>query len=106
MSSGIYRSLDGSQTALLNVSAPAEAKIFVNGTQTTSTGTQRQYVSRGLTAGNRYEYEIRAEIVRDGNTQTETKTVTLGPGEETNLSFNFEGKQESRQSLAAMPRRS
>ncbi|HZZ27707.1 MAG TPA: TIGR03000 domain-containing protein [Pirellulales bacterium] len=95
MSSSMYRAIDGSQTALLNVSVPPEAKIFVNGTETTSTGTERQYVSRGLTAGNRYEYEVRAEMVRDGNPITETKTITLGPGEQVNLLFNFDGNKEA-----------
>jgi uncharacterized protein (TIGR03000 family) len=95
MKSSMYRALDGSQTALLNVNVPAEATIYVNGTQTTSTGTQRQYISRGLSADNRYEYEIRAEMVRDGKTLTETKSVTLGPGQEVNLSFNFDGNKEA-----------
>jgi len=95
MNSDMYRSLDGSQTALLSVSVPAEAKIFVNGAETTSTGNERQFVSRGLTAGNRYEYEVRAEMLRDGNTVTETKTVTLGPGQQVNLTFNFEDNKEA-----------
>ncbi len=88
----MYRSLGGSQVALLSVNVPAEAKIFVNGNATTSTGTQRQYVSRGLEAGNRYAYEVKAEIVRDGQTITETKNVTLGPGEQASLAFNLDGK--------------
>jgi len=86
----MYRSMNGAQTALLNVSVPAEAKIFVNGAETTSTGAQRQYVSRGLEAGNRYEYEVRAEITRDGNTVTETKKVTMAPGQLASLAFNFD----------------
>lgn len=95
MSGAMYRALDGGQTALLSVSAPAETKIFINGVATTSTGSQRQYVSRGLTSGNHYEYEVRAEIVRDGNTLTETKNITLGAGQQANLSFNFEGNKEA-----------
>ena len=91
----MYRSLGGNQVALLNVSVPAEAKIFVNGNATTSTGTQRQYISRGLEAGNRYAYEIRAEIVRDGQTITETKNVTLGSGEQASLVFNFDGNKDA-----------
>ncbi len=92
MPGALYRSLGGSQVALLNVNVPAEAKIFVNGNATASTGTQRQYVSRGLESGNRYAYEVKAEIVRDGQTITETKNVTLGPGEQASLAFNLDGK--------------
>jgi uncharacterized protein (TIGR03000 family) len=95
MSGAMYRALDGAQTALLNVSVPADAKIFVNGAATTSTGSERQYISRGLNAGNRYEYEIRAEMTRDGNTVTETKSVTLSPGQLVNLSFNFDQNKEA-----------
>jgi uncharacterized protein (TIGR03000 family) len=95
MSGAMYRSLDGAQTALLSVSVPAEAKIYINGTATTSTGSERQYISRGLNAGNRYEYEVRAEMTRDGQTITETKNVALAAGQQINLSFNFEGNQEA-----------
>jgi uncharacterized protein (TIGR03000 family) len=95
MPGAMYRSLGGSQVALLNVTVPAEAKIFVNGNATTSSGTQRQYVSRGLEAGNRYAYEIKAEIVRDGKTITETKSVTLGSGEQASLVFNLDGNKEA-----------
>ncbi len=91
----MYRSMDGAQTALLNVSVPADAKIYVNGVETTSTGTQRQYVSRGLQSGNRYAYEVRAEMTRDGSTVTETKNVTLGPGELAGLAFNLDGSKDA-----------
>jgi uncharacterized protein (TIGR03000 family) len=95
MSGAMYRALDGSQTALLSVSVPADAKIYINGTATTSSGSERQFVSRGLTSGNRYEYEVRAETIRDGNTVTETKTISLAAGQQVGLSFNFEGNQEA-----------
>jgi uncharacterized protein (TIGR03000 family) len=95
MTGEIYNSLNGSQTALLNVNVPAEAKIFVNGTATTSTGSDRQFVSRGLTAGNRYAYEVRAEYTKDGKAVNETKTVTLGPGQMVNLAFSFDGDKPS-----------
>jgi len=95
MSGAMYRALDGNQTALLSVSVPAETKIFINGTATTSTGSERQFVSRGLSSGNRYDYEVRAEITRDGQTITETKNVTLAAGQQVNLSFNFEGNKEA-----------
>ncbi len=90
MPGSVMRSLGGNQTALLNVTVPADAKVFVNGAATTSTGTQRQFVSRGLVAGNRYSYEIRAEVTIDGKTVTETKTVSIGPGQQAALAFNMD----------------
>jgi uncharacterized protein (TIGR03000 family) len=95
MTGEIYRSLNGAQTALLNVSVPAEAKVFVNGAATTSTGSDRQFISRGLNAGNRYSYEVKAEYVKDGKTVSETKSVTLGPGEMAGVAFNFEGNNSA-----------
>ena len=91
MPTTMYRSMNGSETAMLNVSVPADAKIFVNGAATTSTGSDRQFVSRGLAAGNKYAYEVRAEYEQDGKTVTQTKTVTLAPGEFANLAFNSSG---------------
>ena len=80
--------------ATVSVSVPANAKIFVNGLATTSIGAERQYVSRGLRAGAKYSYTVRAEIVRDGKTVTETQTVQLKAGETANLAFSFSGNAE------------
>jgi len=77
------------------VSVPADAKVFVNGRATTSTGAERQYVSRGLEDGQRYSYEVRAEITRDGKTVTETKVAQLTAGSQTNLTFSLTGSQET-----------
>ena len=89
----MYRNMNGGETAMLNVSVPADAKIFVNGAATTSTGSARQFVSRGLNNGNKYAYEVRAEYEQDGKTVTQTKSVTLGPGEFANLAFNANGTE-------------
>ncbi len=70
--------LRGTTNALLSVNVPADAKVFVNGTPTTSTGTYRQYISRNLQPGARYNYEVRVESIRDGQTVTETKSIQLG----------------------------
>ena len=53
----------------------------MNGQATSSTGDTRQYVSRDLTAGYNYTYEVRAEIVRDGRTVEQVKKVDLRAGE-------------------------
>ena len=78
-------------SAILNVSVPTEAKVFVNGLPTTSTGAARRYVSNGLEPGFNYTYELRAEMVRDGKTVTESKSIKLKAGESAELSFDFSG---------------
>jgi uncharacterized protein (TIGR03000 family) len=86
--------MNGSQdSAVLTVAVPAEAKIFVNGLETTSAGAERNYVSRDLRPGFNYTYELRAEFVRDGKTVTETKSVTLTAGQNARVDFTAEDTQ-------------
>jgi uncharacterized protein (TIGR03000 family) len=85
---GLYRP---SASATLTVQVPADARVFVNGLATTSTGSLRRYVSNGLRAGYNYTYQIRAEIVRDGQTIAETKTVKLQAGDAPNVEFALNG---------------
>jgi uncharacterized protein (TIGR03000 family) len=80
-----------SANAVLTVRVPAEARVFVNGLPTTSTGSLRRYVSNGLRAGYNYTYHVRAEIVRDGQTITETQTVKLQAGDAPNIEFALNG---------------
>lgn len=80
--------------AILNVHVPAEAKVYVNGMATTSTGVERRYVSNGLLPGFRYTYQLRAQVTRDGQSVTETKVVKLQAGESTSVEFAFEGSGE------------
>jgi len=71
----------------IKVSLPESAKVFVNDAPTTSTGSERNYVSRGLRSGMTYSYSIRVEYERDGKTVTESEQVKLGPGQTVSLSF-------------------
>ncbi len=45
-------------SGLLTIIVPPEAKVFINGQQTRSTASQRQYVSFGLERGKTYPYTI------------------------------------------------
>ncbi len=83
-STGIAR-----DSVLLTVTVPADAKVIINGYETKTTGTSRSYVSRGLLPGQRYKYEIRAEVQRDGQMSSDSKVVYVGAGEQSRLAFNF-----------------
>jgi uncharacterized protein (TIGR03000 family) len=74
--------------AVLTVRVPADAKVFVNGKATKSTGTVRSYVSRNLDPGLQYTYDVRVEFIRDGQTVEESKTVQLTAGRNAELAFN------------------
>lgn len=80
---------DRNTTVSFSVSVPEEAQIFVNDNATTSTGTERTYISRGLQAGKSYTFHVRAEVTRNGKTLTETKKIRLVAGQHTALAFQF-----------------
>ena len=81
-------------TGLLTIWVPSDAKVFVNGYETRTTGNQRRYVSHGLKEGNTYKYEIRAQVVRDGKVLEETRNVYLTSGAREGIAFNFNVKAE------------
>ncbi|MCH8042263.1 MAG: TIGR03000 domain-containing protein [Planctomycetes bacterium] len=76
-------------SVLVALQVPSRAKVFINGRATASTGPMRQFVSRGLTPGYAYQYEIRAEINRNGRLVSDTKTLTLRAGEQASLRFDL-----------------
>jgi len=82
--------------AVLNVVVPADAKVFVNGYETSSTGSERRFVSNGLVAGKNYTYELKAEV----NGNVETKTVKLQAGQATDVRFSFDGNSEESKTAA------
>jgi uncharacterized protein (TIGR03000 family) len=81
-------------SVLISVNVPADAKIFVNGNATRSTGSSRQYISRGLVAGRQYTYELKAEVEVNGKTVSDTQVVRLTAGERTQVAFNLTEKTE------------
>ncbi len=91
-----------SSSVYFTVSVPADAKVMINGKETTTTGASRTYVSRGLEAGRSYKYEIRAEAVRDGKTVADTQTVVVRAGDRQNLSFAL-NEQSSDERIAEQP---
>ena len=73
----------------MTVWVPYDAKVTINGLATSSVGSRRQYVSHGLKAGFNYKYEITAEIVKDGKTIEDTRSVVLTAGQNTAVAFGF-----------------
>jgi len=77
----------GPNDAMLTVRVPESALVFVNGAPTRSTGVVRHYVSRDLTPGFQYTYELRVVTQRNGRPATETRTVRLRAGHASQLAF-------------------
>jgi uncharacterized protein (TIGR03000 family) len=74
---------------VLTVWVPFDAKVSVNGMETRSTGSQRQFISYGLKPGFSYKYVVKAQVIRNGQTQEDTQTVTLTAGQITSVAFGF-----------------
>jgi uncharacterized protein (TIGR03000 family) len=83
-------------TGMLLVSLPAHAKLFVNGKETSSEGDLRRFVSRGLKAGFRYPYSLKAVIEQDGKEIVSTRDVALRPGRSARVEFDFAQSVETK----------
>ena len=70
----------GTQATIV-VSLPEDATLTIDDEATASTSSQRVFVTPALEAGKAYEYTLKAQIVRDGKTQTATAQVKVRPGE-------------------------
>ena len=75
--------------ATIIVSLPADARLIVDGTATTSTSERRTLVTPVLENGTTYVYTMQAEVTREGRVQTQTQQVTVRGGETSNVQFNF-----------------
>ncbi len=78
-----------SNRAQLTVELPADAKLFVDDQATkASQQTSRTFSTPALDLGVDYYYILRAEMVRDGKTVSETKRVIVRAGAETKTAFS------------------
>ena len=68
---------------------PADAKLTIDGQPTVSTSESRVFVSPSLTPGRTFHYVLKATVVRDGKTDTVTKTVAVRAGEVTRIQIEF-----------------
>jgi uncharacterized protein (TIGR03000 family) len=77
-----------SDAAMLTVAVPAEnAEVTVNGHPTTSDGTTRQFLSRGLKDGYVYTYNVEVSYEVDGQRKSDRKTVKLRRGDVERMEF-------------------
>jgi uncharacterized protein (TIGR03000 family) len=77
------------QSVRLMVNLPEDARLTVNGQPTTSTSSTRWFVSPPLPSDGGGYYDLRAEVVRNGRPVSENKRITVRPGEEANVVFDF-----------------
>jgi uncharacterized protein (TIGR03000 family) len=80
-------------TGILTVWVPYDAKVTINGLETRSTGSRREFVSYGLKPGLSYKYVVHAQIARAGKLLEDTQTVTLTAGRIEAVAFGFNVQQ-------------
>jgi uncharacterized protein (TIGR03000 family) len=73
--------------ARLIVELPADAKLYVDDHLMQTTSERRAFSSPRLEEGQTYYYILRAEVVRDGRTLSDTKRVLVHAGEVVQASF-------------------
>ena len=77
------------ENGVLSILVPRDAKVTINGLLTKTSGNMRRYICDDLRPGNTYDYEVKAEIVRDGKVVTEVQMVSLTAGERGRVAFHF-----------------
>jgi len=78
-----------SAPATIVVNIPADAKLTIDENPTRSTETVRRFVTPALETGKDYYYNVKAELVVDGQTQTATKRILVRAGEESQVNIEF-----------------
>jgi uncharacterized protein (TIGR03000 family) len=73
--------------ATVTIVSPADAMVYVDNVATTLTGAQRTFDTPKLQPGRQYYYTVKAEVVRDGRTRTETQRVVVEAGKHTTVQF-------------------
>ena len=75
--------------ATLVVTLPADAKLKIDDYQTVSTSGTRVFTTPALTPGKDYSYTLKAEVVRDGKTQSAEQIVKVRAGETTPVTLTI-----------------
>jgi len=79
---------NNAQAATLVVALPANARLSIGGVVTTSTSTERTFVSPSLIPGQTYTYSLEASFEKNGETKTVSRTATVQAGKTTRVDFN------------------
>ncbi len=74
--------------SLLELTVPADARVYLNNQLMTLAGTSRQYSIPGLQPGRQYRYPVRVEITRGGRLYRATAEPMLQAGRQVNLAFS------------------
>jgi len=74
--------------AVVLITLPADARLYINGMESTVGTNLRTFVTPELEANKHYYYTIRVEVVRNGQLTTDAQRVYFQRGEEVRVSFD------------------
>jgi uncharacterized protein (TIGR03000 family) len=69
------------------VTVPEDAQLYIDGQKSSMTSTERTFVTPKLQVGERYFYDLRAEVVRDGQVKSLNRRVILSAGDIARVDF-------------------
>jgi uncharacterized protein (TIGR03000 family) len=78
------------QPATVEITAPADAEIWVDGQRTSQSGTYRVFTTPELEKGKSYHYEVRARWTDGGRVVDRTRKVPVYAGGRSNVDFTDE----------------
>jgi uncharacterized protein (TIGR03000 family) len=78
--------------ATLVVTLPDDARLTIDGQETTVTSGTRTFASPALPTGQDFVYTLEATVARDGKTEKVSKEVIVRAGETTVVSLKFSGQ--------------
>jgi uncharacterized protein (TIGR03000 family) len=73
--------------ARITIDVPADAKVYIDDQLMKAESARRTYQTPDLKPGQFYFYDIRAEVVRNGQVVSQSQRVILRPGRESTASF-------------------
>ncbi len=71
---------DKEEAAMINVKLPSEARLYVDGVLCPLTTSERNFDTPALERGKTFHYTLKAEMIRDGRTVSETQRVAVEAG--------------------------
>ena len=69
------------------VKVPADAKVYIDGNLMASKSSRRVFQTPALLPGEKYYYEVKVEVVRDGKEFVQNRRVILNAGQSVTTEF-------------------
>lgn len=76
-------------TIRLTVNVPEGAKLTIDGVATTSSAKQRVFESPAVPLGKTYQYTLKAEVSRNGQTRAVTQVVVVRPEQDNRVTLDL-----------------